>query len=431
MCRPLWVVWDEPSGVTLPRKGEKKDLTCIGFQFTCVEMENEFQCFSTARVVADFPGTDVMKIPARGVLLAKAVSAAKFVVSEIDRISSLSVQERMGRLREQKLQAFQGFLWGHPDYSPLECGPEGADRFEEILDLAKMRHPDLEQDCSRRTLHRALVFTFADRYVRQRKPIDAGSVSAVVDAASRHVRKKLVERRIALPCRMWTRAGPDAIDIGPVTLMRAETFLTDPSIRWPEADRHQEQLRSARDFSSKVGWIAIVELPPTDKAMALARAENAADAALNVLRLLLGPDRTRRLRRASSWGPTARHCHFEVFQDGSASISATYAGDDELMWSNWPEYVFEEDRNTVRLWSGAAICGITSPRECVPLQQRFLDALKWYGDGVTESNDAGRLIKYVFSWERLVITGEQAALGKTVIERAAQLCRKLPRTVDT
>lgn len=354
--------------------------------------------------------------------LTKATAAAAFVVSEIDRISSLPVEDRMARLRQQKLQAFHGFLWGHPDYNPLECGAEAADRFEAILDLANVRHPDLLQDCSRRTLHRALVFAFVERYVRMRKVVDASSVSAVVDAASGHARKTLAARLIALPCRLWSEAGPDAIEIGPVTIMRADRFLSDPSIRWPEGENNRGLLQVARDFASKAGWVAVVEIPPTDQTIAQSRAENAADAALNVLRLLLGPDRTRRLRRARSWGPPAQHSHFEVLQDRSANISTTFAGDDELMWANWPEYVFEGDRNTVRLWAGAAIHGITCPMDSVPLQQRFIDALKWYGDGVVETSDAGRLIKCVFSWERLVITKKQAELERTVVERASQLC---------
>lgn len=363
-----------------------------------------------------------MTISGRGTLLKKATAAAAFVLSEIDRISALSVADRLARLREQKLQALHGLLWGHPNYAPLECGPAAADRFEQIVDLANMRHPDLAQDCSRKTLHRALVFAFVERYVRSRKAVDASSVSAVVDATTRHVRKSLVERRIALPCRLWSQSGPESIEIGPVIIARADRFLADPSIQWSEAASHQGQLQIARDFASKAGWIAVVELPPTDQTIAQVRAENAADAALNVLRLLLGPNRTRRLRRAQSWGPTAQHSHFEVNRDGRASISTTYAGDDELMWADWPEYVFEGDRNTVRLWAGAAIHGITCPGKSVPLQQRFVDGLKWYGDAVIETSDAGRLIKCIFSWERLVITREQAALEKTVVARASRLC---------
>src|SRR5690242_13994721 len=55
------------------------------------------------------------------------------------------------------------------------------------------------------------------------------------------------------------------------------------------------------------------------------------------------------------------------------------------------------------------------------LYQRFLDALTWYGDGISEETYAGKLVKFVAALERITITSGEKAGHNKVARRAAIL----------
>src|SRR5207253_161305 len=62
------------------------------------------------------------------------------------------------------------------------------------------------------------------------------------------------------------------------------------------------------------------------------------------------------------------------------------------------------------------------------LYQRFLDALTWYGDGISEETYAGKLVKFVAALERITVTsGEKAGYNKVARRALAGYPIRAPR----
>ncbi len=319
-------------------------------------------------------------------------------------------------------------LWGHPRWNPLECGWAARQRFKTIVLFAMKRHPDVGLDATWRTIEKDIIYAFLDRFVARGRPLTNASLSSVIDGACNHVRRKLEDYTLIVPCRLWSQGERDKIPVGPVTFQRAASFFSDEKLKFVDCDGGSDKLaEEAAIFARAAGWLAIVTLPQVDAEIAALRAARAIDAAIDVLRILLGPERMRRCRRAESWGPPEKHSSFRLLPDRTLTVRFTWGGSDDLMWENWSEFVFGGQSEQILVWAGAAIHGLTSPQHCLPLQQRFLDALKWYGDAVSESSPAARIAKCVFAWERLVITANRASAGASsqtqlVVRRTAKLC---------
>ena len=73
--------------------------------------------------------------------------------------------------------------------------------------------------------------------------------------------------------------------------------------------------------------------------------------------------------------------------------------------------------------AGSALNACVDPRKEIHLSRRFIDALTWYGQAVTESMPSSKIIKYVAAWERLTITQkeESGSLTDKVTSRIAIL----------
>jgi len=62
-----------------------------------------------------------------------------------------------------------------------------------------------------------------------------------------------------------------------------------------------------------------------------------------------------------------------------------------------------------------------SPEYKTHLTERFLDALSWYGQAVSDTLHSTKIVKYVAAWERLVITRKEKDLTSTVCRRISML----------
>ncbi len=321
-----------------------------------------------------------------------------------------------------------GVLWGHPHWNPLECGWEAELRFDDLVRYACAKHIDVANDASWVSIRSALVYAFVDRFIEKRQELTFSALDSVVARSCKHIRTKLEDHTLVVPCRLWSQGIPDEIPIGPVTFHRAQKFLADGAIKHGGVTSTSSKWsEEAAAFARESGWVAILTIPHVDATVALDRARRAIDSAINVLRILLGPERTRQVRRAESWGPPGSHSYFRLMPDRSMRVTATWGGREDLMWENWPKLVFGGTADAIREWAGASIHGLTNPQQRFPLQQRFLDALKWYGDAVQEHSCAARIAKCVFAWERLVVASDRPpppGVGQTEIvsERVAKLC---------
>lgn len=108
------------------------------------------------------------------------------------------------------------------------------------------------------------------------------------------------------------------------------------------------------------------------------------------------------------------------------SISKSF-GRGESHGKNWFKPIFEKYESFICA-GGSALKGLADPYNCSHLQQRFLDALMWYGQGVVELLPATQIIKFILALEFITIPAKEKVknnnnkISKTLAKRVRLLC---------
>jgi hypothetical protein len=65
-----------------------------------------------------------------------------------------------------------------------------------------------------------------------------------------------------------------------------------------------------------------------------------------------------------------------------------------------------------------------------PLANRFLDAARWFGEGVRDRQSFSKIVKFITAIERLVIAGKTEDISETVATRVADLTLESDEKAD-
>lgn len=153
------------------------------------------------------------------------------------------------------------------------------------------------------------------------------------------------------------------------------------------------------------------------------------DAALDVLRLFV-PRMPDRYRRANA--PNTPYYSHALVTDHTGKIGVTVwkEGQGAPAGDGWFDNLFDNEA-TRQIWRlfEEAIRTITEADKPDELNQRLLDALNWFGQGVVEPNPGARIVKYTAALERLVMTGHvPSGIEMLIINRVAMLNQGRPGT---
>ena len=245
--------------------------------------------------------------------------------------------------------------------------------------------------------------------------------------------------------------------IGPVTFRRVEQFLTEtanglgdyherciesyfggrgqPPLSEEQraeatafADRH---LKDIHDYYSDYGWVATVNIPPCHETVSRERAERTVDAALDVLRLF-APIRSERYRRANA--PNTPYERHELVTDAGGKISAPWWRESQGTSAGEGWYVeLMKNPQAAGTWKlfETALVPLTNGEITDELNQRVLDALNWFGQGVVEPNPGAQVVKYTAALERLTMTGHvESGIEAVIMDRVGFLNEDRPSKTE-
>ena len=224
---------------------------------------------------------------------------------------------------------------------------------------------------------------------------------------------------------------PKEFEIGPVKFIRTKNFFADRAEEFEsyrqrirseclaredegkaqdpkaidEADEHARFMTdSLTTFFSSYDWIAVVAVPECDADLSRLRAETAIESALDSLKLLFGASRGQRLRQAESRLRASKTARLTREASGRLNISVGITVAEDIPISAEVFEAISKPQNFHLQEAGKAIVACVDPEYETHLARRFLDALTWYGQAVTEPLHSAQIIKYVAAWERLTIT---------------------------
>ena len=293
---------------------------------------------------------------------------------------------------------------------------------------------------------------FSDLFLAEQRSISDENIAFAIDEAVRRARDTHMERRYDIPCMITLERQPQTFAVGPVQFRTVETYL-DASQR--QLRTYQEKVdaravspdstdaettgqmivRRTTEFYRRFPWVASVSVPQCHSEVSRRRAVATVDAALDVLRLFFPAPYGLLLRRADA----------DAIVTSSAGIVVDTATDEISV-------VLYERSDDAPGWLGELLAHhapfLTQAGEWLvahvgrgevsDLQRRYIDALHWYGQAVTDDNPNGRIVKIAAALERLTIARERLKITSVVTARVALLTqgydkkdfRTIRRTVE-
>lgn len=295
-------------------------------------------------------------------------------------------------------------------------------------------HPTFARRTTAAALQEKIRSEFSSRFLVEGQPTTNENIRGMLANARGKLEASFQTQRHFIPCSIFLSESVTRLPIGPVEFVKRETFMAEYEEQFAELRGRYEKrepqnagaaaaagnsltdcvTRHFNDFT----WVAIVQVEPADDDRSYRKAAFLARSALNIIRLTYGRPYTYRMRTADERGRDAQSACLWLNPDGKFGYSFTLGGNDHVGGGNWHDLI-KDDPPFYKLAKKtlSACAGFDDgPHLCV----RFIEALAWFGDAVTEIDPAPRIVKLVTAIEEMTVTGKAPGVTKTVCTRAAR-----------
>jgi len=363
---------------------------------------------------------------------ARAFRQIKVIVKQIVRFSRMAPKERMTYMCAHPEEAFRHIP--HPEgQGMIFCGAVAFERFLRLSKLIIEIDKDLERRIELNVIQKMVIDAFVARILTENRDVDLLTSTLILDDVLTKLRTALIDTEHFLPCVFFPRGGPNQFNIGPVKFTRTRQFFKQKqgTLRSSLTKNIASQISHVNAWADKVGsrrglmenedserfvrnlqarvfktfrtypWVAEVRVTRCEKGAAQDFSVKTADAALHIVRILLGSGLTRRVRLAWSKGDTLRTARMWADESGDINVGASSNGMTPVGAENWYDGLSQGNGRALTML-GSAIGVLCDPRPIFNLHQRLLDSIHWFGDAATEPEPTSRIIKFTSGIERLI-----------------------------
>ncbi len=359
----------------------------------------------------------------------------------------------MEYLRENKNEGW--FTLPHPKGNGnLITGEAAALRFHNIAKRHLSTKPEFTNNFDTRDFTEAVQTEFVRVFLKnQEKEINQRVTDKMLSAAIKTADESHKELKHFIPCVIVWSKEPAEFQIGPVEFVRMEKFLADQSnafekerlrIKNEHIKRCQEAIESGRpeeeiatpDISEGIAnrlvgdtlkyfknfkWMATVKIPRCNVKISRQRAERTIEAILDILKLFFGRTHGENLRQGHSVGLFLDTAELTENSDGRLDFVIKQTSMDTPAGKEWFRVLIEPDSSHFDA-TISALNSCVDPKFTSHLKERFLDAMAWYGQAISEKQISVQIVKYVAALERMTVTKKlDEGLTNTVVRRTTIL----------
>ncbi len=330
---------------------------------------------------------------------------AHFIFTEVVRLAKLTDGERRELLQADPFEFFHHLRRSDGGIVPI--GKAGTEALRRIAKRYLDQVPDFRERVNLGTFLEALRIEFAKHFFGSEVRQDTSGLDDILKAARIKTESEFRPRRYFIPTAMFVAERPRRFTVGPVEFVKTDIFFAEHAtdlqpLERPDSGGKESHLRQ---YYEDFDWVAVVAIPPACPKVSQAKAEFLAIAALNVIRLVCGRSVTYRTRTADERGRDSRWS--KVWEEGDKGFRHSFSLGESghAVGDDW-DIVFTREKETFEAAVGAvgAFAGFSEPP---PLCRRFVDALGWYGEAVTDKLPAPRIVKLVTALEVMVGTGPE------------------------
>jgi len=381
----------------------------------------------------------------------------EFILNELAAVSALSIDELKLRLEKHPEDTLHHIRLS--DGSLRISTAAISKRFQNIA--LRKSESDAENDSyDLNSFITNLKSQFALIFLEHQHPLSRKTSDRMIDKALTKLKSERETITHFIPCEFLYKQEPKKFELGPVTFHTVEGFLEQYGEkiqdeiakkkeqieeRWQnreegegkfvfqkkwtlkDALRTEDKLnKKFEHFFHELGWVAEVTVPKCLPEVSFSKAKEVVKAALDFMKLLLGERSGRRFRIAYDEGQSPETATLSLNQETQLQFGWSFGGFGAVSWDNWFEEVQDKFYMEMKL-AGVTIRQLIDTMPRAPLSEKWLGALLWYGQGVSESSDSAKIVKYVAALEQLTITKKKTEdeISKTVISRTEFLCDEI------
>jgi hypothetical protein len=347
-----------------------------------------------------------------------------FVFDECLRFAQMSIAE----LRQRPKVDFFCDLPHPSGRGQMNCGREAESRLRdithEILALNK-----LSARVSYQTMRKLLGEVIVQRFLVEKRELDGKQVDRLVSWLGKEALRKSSIQTHLIPCHLMFVEEPDELAVGPVVfrsrkgfrkriVASVRTYVVGPDRKWA-----RKLLSDVLSYYRGFKWVAEVTVVPADGEKSLHLAHEAVSAALNSIHVTFGAEVTNKMAIGGPRLDRDRRGHLAIGPGEKLEVRLTLGGPGQVNFGQGWSSDFQKSQQARYLnVLGVAVESAVDPDLNRPLSRRVLDAIHWFGEGVRETTDAARVVKYVTALERLLMTREHDDIAKIVSNRTAAFC---------
>ena len=277
----------------------------------------------------------------------------------------------------------------------------------------------------------------SSRFLKNGSAVNKSSVQAALDGAVKRAALKSKDITHFIPCTVVSDDDPRAFSIGPVTFQRREDFLQQqvPAFEHyiesfievrptASADEAKDEALSfvvdTTTYFNHFDWVAEITIENCTPKISKDLARQTLQAALDVLRLMLGEAYADHLTMEGPPLGVVKTAELSMV-DNKIDISLGRSWPSRTLGADWWPKIVERFTEERLAGAGRTIEMLVKMERDKPLCQRLLDAITWFGQAVTEQQPAAKIVKFVNGIERVTQCGKSDKVTETVCERAAAL----------
>lgn len=351
----------------------------------------------------------------------------------------------------------------------IVIGQEARKCLLRVARLALKRDKDLKRRVAVSTMLKATSEQLAIFLTDGVEPLNSAAAEKIVAGAVASVRSSLAkEMTHYFPCIISRESSRYYFAVGPVMFFKTEFFLIDkkekfdlhlqnvkhhwrkgaakPSpfessikdktkLLWPSLrvkKQAEEFVQDAKDYLAKYRWVASVKVGEFDKQRSAEVAQLCVETALNIARLFIGASHAEKFRIGGQFRKEQRGLSLTEDESGKLTISHSTESEEAQLGPNWIEKTLE---GRAKYWvelAGSLIEALRSGRELPILYYRYVIALWWYGEAVSEPHNHAKIVRYATAMEAFLGSpikkgpdgAEIESLSTQLARRAAFLCAR-------
>jgi hypothetical protein len=322
----------------------------------------------------------------------------------------------------------------------MHIGKDGRTAFWRVVRRVLKAHADLKLRVSEESMQRALARHFVNNLATTNVTLTKALTREIIQAAISDTRAQLIAKvKYTFPCVLAHDAHRDAFAIGPIKFFKRDLFLVEhkqkieaakagrkaswrasslqPSPfdaplqrkdeRWPALRIERivnKKFTRVEEYFKKYRWVASVELARFDDKRSREVAQLCIETALNILRLFIGASHAEKFRIGGGYQLEEESVVAVETDEGSLDFWHSWTKANANIGDRWIELRLEGEAEPWVQMAGSLINGMLSGEEMPLIYRRYVIALWWYGEAVSEPHRHAKIVRYATALEAMLGT---------------------------